>query len=499
MHSQSSFRHNRKKLDGLLALALASAAAFTSGCTVSTSTPVAPAPTGNTTVTLLATSTANDQLSDYDLVLDALTLTNQNGAAVSVLSAPLHVEFIHLNGLMEPLVTVSIPQGTYTSAIATVGLSRFDCLSLNSSGAVDEAAFAYDSTPSSQVSVNLPAPITIGSGASALSLNLLVSQSAAWTACAPAPGGVESYSITPTFNLTTLATSSPSMTGLEGWVASVNAAANTFNVTADDGVSCVSSDPSACNPAPANGPLWQVEGNADTVMQGIPNLSQLQPGMPVEMDGSLQADGSVLASRISVVDTNTANLTANLGPNLFVSEAWPVLNAFDLESWGPVAVGYSEYFNFGNATFQTSGQFTDLQTLPFTASFTSGNMVAGQRLLVTSHATSMSAGPTYVPATTVTLLPQTVDGTVTAVSSVSGFDLYTVTLASYDLFPQLATQGGQVTLLQNPNTIMVYLSNSTPNPTPVAVGSVLRFNGLIFNDGGTLRMDCAQISDGVPE
>jgi hypothetical protein len=37
------------------------------------------------------------------------------------------------------------------------------------------------------------------------------------------------------------------------------------------------------------------------------------------------------------------------------------------------------------------------------------------------------------------------------------------------------------------------------NSDPVAVGSLLRFNGLVFNDNGTLRMDCAQISDGVTE
>jgi hypothetical protein len=31
------------------------------------------------------------------------------------------------------------------------------------------------------------------------------------------------------------------------------------------------------------------------------------------------------------------------------------------------------------------------------------------------------------------------------------------------------------------------------------VGGVLRFNGAVFNDQGTLRMDCLQITDGVAE
>ncbi|HKV05776.1 MAG TPA: hypothetical protein VJO53_11815 [Candidatus Acidoferrales bacterium] len=37
------------------------------------------------------------------------------------------------------------------------------------------------------------------------------------------------------------------------------------------------------------------------------------------------------------------------------------------------------------------------------------------------------------------------------------------------------------------------------NSGPIAIGSVLRFRGLIFNDNGTLRMDCAKILDGIAE
>lgn len=465
-------------------------------------------PTGkspvNTVVTLVGTSTANDQLSDYDLVLNSLTLTDQNGQTVSALTTLLHIEFIHLNGEAEPLATVSLPQGTYTSATATVGVARFDCLSLNSSGAVEVSDFAYGQTPASQVTVNLPAPITIGPSTAALSLNLLVSQSATWTDCAPT--GDEPYSITPTFQLSTLATSSQptneQMTGLEGFVASVDAAANTFSVTAADGPSCVSPTGSDdCPTGTANGPTWQVDATGNTVFQGITSLSQLQTGALVDMDGSLQPGGSVLASRVAVVDANPDNLTTKIGPVLNVYMPWQVLANFGFEGAGPVATGGGEYFNFIGTAFQVSGQFANLQDLPFTASLAGANMVAGQRLLLTSHATTVQPEPVYAPATTITLLPQTIDGMVSAVSSDSGFDTYTVTLAPYDLFPQFAVQAGQTTLLQNPNTVVVYAGNDTQmlNTDPVAVGDVLRFNGLIFNDNGTLRMDCAWVRDGVKE
>ena len=37
------------------------------------------------------------------------------------------------------------------------------------------------------------------------------------------------------------------------------------------------------------------------------------------------------------------------------------------------------------------------------------------------------------------------------------------------------------------------------NSAAIAPGNVLRFNGLIFNDSGTLRMVCRQVNDGVAE
>jgi hypothetical protein len=99
------------------------------------------------------------------------------------------------------------------------------------------------------------------------------------------------------------------------------------------------------------------------------------------------------------------------------------------------------------------------------------------------------------------LRPQTINGTVSAISSEGGFTTYTVTLAPYDLFPQFAVQPGQTTLLTNPNTVVVYADSNTQmlNKSSLAAGSIFRFYGLVFNDNGTLRMDCAQINDGVPE
>jgi hypothetical protein len=59
----------------------------------------------------------------------------------------------------------------------------------------------------------------------------------------------------------------------------------------------------------------------------------------------------------------------------------------------------------------------------------------------------------------------------------------------------------QSAVLTDPNTVVVYADSNTQmlNTNPIAVGGVARFYGLVFNDNGTLRMDCAQIKDGVAE
>jgi hypothetical protein len=150
--------------------------------------------------------------------------------------------------------------------------------------------------------------------------------------------------------------------------------------------------------------------------------------------------------------------------------------------------------------YKTSAQFGNLSSLPFPAKFDAGNIVAGQSVYLSAHASAFPDAPGLVTVTTVTLVPQTLNGAVTEVSSAGGFTTYTVALASYDLFTALAQQGGQTTILTNPGSVVVYTDSSTLSlsTAPPTVGSTLRFNGLVFNDGGTLRMDCAEIWDGVP-
>lgn len=447
---------------------------------------------GNAQVTLVLTGTANGQLQEFVLQVQSLTLTNKAGKTVSLVSSPQPAEFIHINGGIEPLLTVTIPQDIYTSATAVIGGAEFNCEVLDPDGGIDFSTFAYGYTPQSQVTVNLPAPLTISGDSMGLLLNLEVAQSATYSACYD-PNGFYTYSITPTFDLTPISLSSePANSGnglataLSGQVSSIDSASGSF----------VLSLPELENPRTIS-----VSAGGGTVYQGISNFSGLAVGTFVNMDGAIQPDSSLAATRVAAVDTAATTLIT--GPLVAVNAAEPVLTSVWRQQQGALfpnsyVLGGS-YLSFGNAAFLTSGEFSNLETLPFTASFTGSNMVAGQNAYFSTSSTQNSGGFPYIPLTTVMLIPQTLNGTVSGISTNGNFTVYTLTLADYDLFPTFAVQQGQTTLLTNPSQVEVYVDSSTQllNSTPLAPGSLARFYGLVFNDNGTLRMDCAQVNDGV--
>jgi hypothetical protein len=325
-----------------------------------------------------------------------------------------------------------------------------------------------------------------------LSLSLLVAQSAAYSACY-SNGEIDPFSITPTFNLTPVVFSSQptnpangKVLGFNGEVSAINTAGGSFMMSF---------------PEPESPRTISISSASATVYQGINNFSDLTVGAFVNLDGTVQSDGSLLATRIAVEDTTATSVVT--GPLLFVSNLEPALNLWGLQQQGAlyndIDVLGGQYFSFTNAIFQISGQLPNLQELPFTPSFTASNMVPGQNVYLSASTLMNSGGFPYTPLSTVTLIPQTIDGTVVTSANVGTFTVYTLELASYDLFPMLAVQQGQASLLNNPGNLQVYVDSSTQqlNSQPLAGGGAFRFYGLVFNDNGTLRMDCAQVNDGV--
>ena len=465
-------------------------AGLLAGCDSGGSSPASPPPAPAVTkVTLILSSTANDQLSEFDISFQSISLTNASGRTVSLLSQARPSEFIHVNGTTEPLLTATIPQGVYTAATASVGNAQFTCVTFQPTGGLDISTFAYWQTPNNDVTVTLPSPIVVSGNTMGLVLDMRVSQSASYGSCAHS--GIVPYAITPAFNLSAFAFSShpataqkAAVTGLDGQITALDSDSGGFEIQL---------------PAYTTGATSvHVTIDSATVWQGIAAFTDLRQGTFIDLDGAIQGDGSIAATRVAVEDLSAVDVQR--GPLLAVWNSDSVLDMLARQQQGKDERLVDEIFSFNNSTFRVSGQFSNLETLPFTPSFSAANMVAGQTVYISSPAFFHYTPPPYLAtATTVTLMPQTVNGTVSGIATSGDFIVYSVSLASYDLFPQLAVLPGQTTLLNNPSVVEVYADTNTAMLTSSApaLGDTLRFYGLVFNDHGTLRMDCAQISPGV--
>jgi len=460
----------------------------------------------NTTVVLLATSTANDQLTEFYIAINTVQLIDRAGHAVTLYAynnqASLNDpgsqpgEFMHLNGTSEPLVIATVPQGVYTSAVVGTNgclfsLNRFGPPSPGQPDTLNTDIYSQGlcGQGTGQTTVNLSSPITVSGNTMALSLNLQVSQSYTLTGI----GSDAAYTVSPVFSLApSVISASPTndqngkITGLDAQVTSVNANASTFAVQTIDGV-----------------PL-SLNSNGNTVFQGISGAASLGTGNFVNVDFVIQSGGALLATRVEIDDPSAVGEL--VGPWLAYTAQPDVLVIYPVTCYHLPDTGFCDsVIHFTDTTaFGVTGQLTNLESLPFTPNFGSSTFLLGATLSSYSDGDRDSQGAPYL--TTVTLGPQTIDGTITSMSTMNGFSVYTVTLAPYDLIPALQQYADQAlvpppNLLSSPNTVTVYADSNTQILTLASIGqgSLLRFRGVIFDDNGAARMDCQEILDGVTE
>ena len=215
-------------------------AGLLTGCGSGSQMQSPPPPAGNTNVVVLLTSTANDQLVSFNALIQSIALVDKAGTSVTIFTNPQSFtplgEWMHLNGASTPLPAVSVPQGTYISAVVMVYGCSFTNMTYTANGFLTSTfAEGLCAEGTGLTTVNLPNPITVGGSAMALSLDLQVSQSYALDATA------QTYTIDPAFTLTpvTIAVqptneTNGKVTVSDAQVTSVGASGNTFTVQTVD-------------------------------------------------------------------------------------------------------------------------------------------------------------------------------------------------------------------------------------------------------------------------
>lgn len=437
--------------------AMCVAVTLTTGCTSSVSGGLNQTIASNAASTMtqtLVTDGPGDQILALGLTVDSIVLTDAKGASTTVLSTPTPVEVSHLDAVAEPLLPpMKIPQDTYVSA--TIVVANPVVVYVDPTTKKPVTAGAVLSAASTTVTFN--SPIVVGANAAPVVFDILVGPSVAISGT--------TVTVTPTFDVRQIPLNAQPTNGNNGKVNGVIGA-----VVSVSGSSLVIADP--------KGTQLTLATDSNTVFQGFNALSDLTAGQIVDADVAQQSNGSLLATRIHLCAAKGQNLL--LGP-VTAETGTPVTSFSQLvrQPMGPGSTATGTTYTVSttsSTTFGLAPQMGTLPTLPFTAAFNASTMFAGQNVAV---ATASLTGTTAVAAS-VTLAPQTVGGTVSAVASSGGFTTYTVMLPT----------GSALGSLTGVSSVVVYVNNAAQmtNSTPIAVGSTVRFNGLLFKDAGTLRM-----------
>jgi hypothetical protein len=241
----------------------------------------------------------------------------------------------------------------------------------------------------------------------------------------------------------------------------------------------------------------------NTMCQGVGCLSALQVNALVEVDTITQngstalSKGTLLATRVEVDDSGVTQKKLLLGP--VTSVTGTPATSFNMvlrQMVGGTSAAALETVDVtvnGSTNFILPPRFGALSAapvavLPFTPTFNASTIFAGQHVgVITTNFASGAA-----TANSVLLEPQTVSGTINScvASAIAGaFAVCNITMPADHWLAKLT---GQTTVLVYFNNLVIPINTVSP-----AVGNTMRFNGYLFNVGGTLRL-VAVVQAGPP-
>jgi Domain of unknown function (DUF5666) len=437
-----------------------------------------------TTVTLMASATASGRVTSYITRFTALNLISQSGKTVSLLPAEQSVEFLHGGGQIEPILSANVPQDIYTSMSATIFYAQF--IHLTAGAAYTNIDIDADVGP--PATFTFAAPITVSGTAMGIDLDLQEPTSLTLSAA----NGQDVYTITPNFMVSAIPyAASPAgpgdgaVTELNGRVSALSGTGFMLTLAPDGDILAPASS------ALQTGLSLPVSIDPATQFHGIASAEQLQAGNLVDCDLSFLPDGSIHARRIEVDDATAAD--RSIGPTFFASPPNRDLDLIALQKQGDTLSAAQSGINLpytfqAEPAFHISSALNNLASLPFTPAFDSTSFAVGQRMAADSVGAGFNGTLATAP-TSLTLEPQTINGSVTSIQVQGGLTLYTIALDPSDLIPMF---GG-------PAAVVVYADSATVDNQPAApvVGSLIRAHGLLFNDHGTYRLDSEWIAVGV--
>ena len=394
----------------------------------------------------------------FNVTINSITLTGNNGSP-QVLSTPITVDFARLLGLRSPLAFNTVPADTYTSATFSLSnpvISYVDMTQNPPALGTIPGTFSPTTGTSTQTSVTVtfPAPMVVGAnGLAGLRMELDIRQSVAVDGNGQITGNVN-----PAIYAHAVKASDPSgqVTDLTGGLVSVTAASNSFVIQGPYGHQLT------------------VDVNSSTQFNSGWSINNLATPAIVGVQGSFQADGSLMASNVEVITTSETFLSGRVLAVNPTSGAVQTITMWVGET-GADLVGDVDTVQTINVSKVTQYDMCFFDNLFTNALFNDSTVIVGQRIFVGGSDSNSVFTPQLI-----SLRLQGVYGTLTpgSVNIVSGnagdFQLQNNALIGYSL------GGAPLTVATGNGTLFI---NTTGLSSLQSGGSVpLVAGGLLFVD-----------------
>lgn len=407
-----------------------------------------------------------DSVLAFELKIATVSLQPQSGNAVSVLGAPAEIELAHLSGTLEPLVLANVAPGTYTGAAIALSSAEVTYIPSGSSTPVTKQV-ALNQT----VNVTFNPVLNVGSGSSVVNIDMNLAQSLTFDSSGNLTG------INPVFAVSTVSVPAGGEQGEDeehgqmedsvGQITATNAAAGTA--------------PASFTITPAmNGQPLTFQVNSSTHFEdGLAQFSDLKSNMMVKVDAVTQSDGSLLATKVELVEASDGMETEGVVTQTTGNPVTSFQVVVQDESGSGMTsstLGTTLTVNVGSAVFRTPLSNSDdsnlLTGLPFTPTFDATTLAKGQS--VEADAIGTMASPGTLNAGKVQLRRQALEGTIGAAAAGSNAT-FSLLLDADSAFVKL-TGVTSINVYQVSKTVLKGISS-------VAQGSKVKVRGLLFFDG----------------
>ncbi|MGA8309149.1 MAG: DUF4382 domain-containing protein [Terriglobales bacterium] len=402
-----------------------------------------------------------------NLTINSVTLTGMNNSP-QLVTSPFTVDFARLVGLRAPLGFSAVPADTYSSATFVLSSPVINYISAVNPPQVStlNGTFASPTSTSPQttsVTVNFPTPMVVGaSGLAGMHTEFDIRQSLAVDNTGQITGVID-----PVMFIEAVKATNPEgqVTDLTGTIVSVNTASNSFIMQGPFGHQ------------------FTVDVNGSTnYNQGFALATLPTSGGFVSIQGTVQMDGSVLASDVEFITTDRAFISGRIlalnptsGPvqtvTMWVGETGGDASSLvdTVQTVNVSAVSTYDICFFNNSWFSPNNLFGN------------SSMLVGQRIFIGGSVSGSTFTPDLISLRRQGVSGTVVPGSVTVTSGNAGnFQLLNTGLLGMSLGGPLTVNTGAGTLFFQGNSNTLTLTDLQTATATASVSVVAR--GLVLKD-----------------